>query len=104
MYIDLIVLIVLIVFIIIYSKRFQTYIFGFGMIDILFRILNIIKGFIPLKNIRNFIDTYVPGSIPGVINKYTKGMIDTILIWIYVAIMIMFLYLIVKVFIKRKKI
>ena len=104
MYIDLIVLIVLIVFIIIYSKRFQTYIFGFGMIDILFRILNIIKGFIPLKNIRKFIDTYVPESIPGVINKYTKGMIDNILIWIYVAIMIMFLYLIVKVFIKRKKI
>ena len=51
-YIDLIVLGALIVFVVIYSKRFQTYIFGFGMIDILFRILNIINGYIPFIEIQ----------------------------------------------------
>lgn len=103
MYIDLIVLIALIVFVIIYGKRFQTYVFGFGMIDIMFRILNIIKGFIPSKDVQSFIDTYIPSSVPGVINKYTNGVFNTVLIWVYVVIMAIFLYYIVRIFIKRKK-
>lgn len=103
-YIDLVVLIVLIVFVIIYSKRFQTYIFGFGMIDILFRILNIINGYIPVKEIRTFIETYIPASVPSVINKYTSSTFNTVLIWAYVVIMAIFLYYVVMVFVKRKKI
>lgn len=103
-YVDLVTLAVLLVIVVIYSKRFQTYIFGFGMIDILFRILNIINGFIPIKEIKTFISTYIPESVPSVINKYTKGIVNTVLIWIYVIIMAVFLYFIVKLFIKRKKI
>ena len=104
MYIDLIVLVALIVFVIIYSKKYQNYVFGFGMIDIAFRILNIIKGFIPSKDVQSFIGTYVPESIPGVINKYTAGVLYIVFIWIYVVIMAIFLYLVIKIFIKRKKI
>ena len=103
-YIDLVVLIVLLVFVIIYSKMFQTYMFGFGMIDILFRILNLINGFIPIKEIKNFINTYIPASIPSVINHYTTGIFNTVLIWVYIVIMAVFLYYIVRVFVKRKKI
>ena len=103
-YIDLVVLIVLLVFVIIYSNRFQTYMFGFGMIDILFRILNLINGFIPIKEIKNFINTYIPASIPSVINHYTTGIFNTVLIWVYIVIMVVFLYYIVRVFVKRKKI
>lgn len=103
-YVDLITLAVLIVIVVIYSKRFQTYIFGFGMIDILFRILNIINGYIPFKQIKTIISTYVPESIPSVINKYTKGVVNMGITFIYVIIMAIFLYFIVKLFIKRKKI
>ena len=103
-YIDLVVLIVLLVFVIVYSKRFQTYMFGFGMIDILFRILNLINGFIPIKEIRTFINTYIPASIPSVINHYTKGVFNTVLTWIYIIIMAIFLFYVVKIFLKRKKI
>lgn len=103
-YIDLVVLIVLLVFVIIYSKRFQTYMFGFGMIDILFRILNLINGFIPIKEVKVFISTYIPQSIPSVINNYTTGIFNTILIWIYIIIMAIFLYFVIRIFIKRKKI
>lgn len=102
-YIDLVVLIVLLVFVIIYSKRFQTYMFGFGMIDILFRILNLINGFIPIKEIRTFINTYIPASIPSVINHYATGIFNTVLIWIYIIIMTIFLFYVVKIFLKRKK-
>lgn len=102
-YIDLVVLIVLLVFVIIYSKRFQTYMFGFGMIDILFRILNLINGFIPIKEIKTFINTYIPASIPSVINHYATGIFNAVLIWIYIIIMAIFLFYVVKIFLKRKK-
>lgn len=103
MYIDLIVLIVFIVFVIIYSKRFQTYIFGFGMIDMIFRILNIIKGYIPSKEVVAMINEYIPSSVPGVISKYTTGVFETVLIFTYVVIMAIFLYYVIRIFIKRKK-
>ena len=105
-YIDLIVLAGLIIFVIIYGKRFQTYMFGFGMIDIAFRILNIIKSYIPSKDIVKIINKYVPGSIPDVIDKYTKDldMVQTALTLIYVIIMAIFLYYVIRIFIKRKKI
>ena len=74
------------------------------MIDIAFRILNIIKGFIPIKDFKKLIDTYIPASVPDVINKYTKGVANVALIWVYVIIMAIFLYLIIKIFAKRKKI
>ena len=106
MYIDLIVLVVLIVFVIVYGKRFQTYMFGFGMIDIAFRILNIIRDYIPSKDIKKLIKSYVPESIPTVINNYTKN-IDVLriaLTLIYVILMAIFLYYIIRIFIRRKKI
>ena len=103
MYIDLVVLGVLIVFVIVYSKRFQTYVFGFGMIDMIFRILNIVKGYIPKKDIVTMINTYIPLSVPEVINKYTNGMISMVLTFIYVLIMSIFLVYIIRIFIKRKK-
>ena len=74
------------------------------MIDILFRILNLINGFIPIKEIKNFINTYIPASIPSVINHYTTGIFNTVLIWVSIVIMAVFLYYIVRVFVKRKKI
>lgn len=104
MYIDLIVLAVLIVFVVVYAKRLQTYIFGFGMIDVLFRILNVIDGYIPSGSLKNFVDSYIPSSIPGVISKYTDGTIEMILCFIYAIIMVIFLCFVVKIFIKRKKI
>ena len=106
MYIDLIVLAALIIFVIFYGRRFQTYMFGFGMIDIVFRILNIIKGYILSKGIKKIINSYVPASIPDVINKYTKdlNMVNTALTLVYIIIMAIFLYYVIRIFIKRKKI
>lgn len=103
-YIDLIVLIVSLVFVVIYSKRFNTYIFGFGMIDVLFRILNVICNYIPSSSIQKIINTYIPSSIPGVISNYTDGTIELGLTCIYVILIAIFLFYVVKIFIKRKKI
>lgn len=104
MYIDLIILIVFLVIVIIYSKRFQTYIFGFAATDIFFRILDFLKNNIPIFGIKGEISKYVPSAIPNIINKYTDGTFSLLLVWTYVIVMTIFLYFVVKIFIKRKKI
>lgn len=104
MYIDLIILIVFLVVVVMYSKKFPTYIFGFAMTDIFFRILDFLKDNIPISGVKGQLSKYVPSSIPGVINRYTDGTINILVMWAYVIIMIIFLYYVVKIFIKRKKI
>ena len=103
-YIDLIILIVFIVFVIIYSKKFQTYIFGFAVTDIFFRVLDFLKNNIPISGLKGELSIYVPESIPSVIYNYTDGTISYLLIWTYVIIMAIFLYFVAKIFIKRRKI
>ena len=104
MYIDLIILGIFIVFIIIYSKKFQNFIFGIAALDILFRIISFINTHLLKGNITDYIDAYLPSSISNIISKYTNGTIEELLIWLYVIIMSIFLYFVCKIFIERKKI
>lgn len=104
MYVDLIIFIAILVFVLIYSKYFQGYIFGIAMMDIFFRVLNFLKNNIPISDIKGYISGYVPESIPNVINKYTSDTINMLLMWAYVVTMIIFLYFVIKIFVKRKKI
>ena len=98
MYIDLIVLIVLILVVVMFFKRFSSF------VDILLRILTFIKNNIGLPDVSALIGKYVPESIIGIINKYSSGIVNTILQWAFVIIMIIFLSYIIKIFIHKKKI
>ncbi len=106
MYIDLIVLLVLLILVIMFFNRFNSFVFFIAIIDIFLRILAFIKVNIPLKDISNIIDKYLPESIFNIIDKYTTSgeLFNTILKWAFVVIMIIFLYYIVKIFWKKKKI
>lgn len=104
MYIDLILLIILILIVVMFFKRFDSFVYFVAIIDITLRILTFIKNNIGLKDIANIIGKYLPESIFGIIDKYTNGIIQIVLNWIFVIIMIIFLYYITKLFIKKKKI
>ena len=106
MYIDLIVLIVLIIIVIMFFKRFSSFVFFMAIIEILLRILAFIKNNIPLKDVSSIIGKYLPENIFEIINKYTGNMelLNIILKWLFVGIMIIFLYYIIKIFWKKKKI
>ena len=103
MYIDLIVIVVIIIALIMYFRHFSAFIFSIAIVDILLRILTFIKLNIGQNTISAFINKYFPSSIPGIITKYTNGTIADILVWIYVIIMIIFLYYVIKIWFKKKK-
>ena len=104
MYIDLILLIVLMVVVIMFFKRFSSFVYFIAVFDIFFRILTFIKLNIPLEDVSAVMDKYIPTGILGIIDKYTSGIITTILMWIYVVIMAIFWFYITKFFISKKKI
>lgn len=104
MYIDLIVLIVLILVVVMFFKRFSSFVFFLAIVDILLRILTFVKNHIGLPDVSALIGKYVPVSIPGIIDKYATGVVNTILQWLFVIFMCIFLSYIIKIFMKKKKI
>lgn len=106
MYIDLIVLIVLLVFVIMFFKRFSSFVFAVAIVEIFLRILAFIKNNIGLDDVAHLIGKYLPENIFEIINKYTGNipLLNTILKWLFVGIMAIFLSYIIKIFIKKKKI
>ena len=104
MYIDLIVLIILILVVVMFFKRFSSFVFLIAIVDIFLRILTFIKYNIGLADVSALISKYIPENVISIINKYSSGIINTILQWTFVLIMIIFLTYIIKIFLRKKKI
>ena len=104
MYIDVIVFVILLVLVVMFFKRFSSFVFFVAIFDILLRILTFIKNNIGMVDISMIIGKYIPSGILGIIAKYTDGIVTTILNWGYVGIMTIFLFYITKIFIHKKKI
>ena len=102
MYVDLGVIIVLLIFIAVFFKRFSSFVYGFAIIDIFLRIMTFVKNN-TVQELHDLIGKYLPESIASVIGKYTSGIVYTILMWAYVIVFATFLAYIVTYFIKKKK-
>ncbi|MBQ6476853.1 MAG: hypothetical protein IJI43_00205 [Bacilli bacterium] len=103
MYIDIILIVIVIIALTMYFKHFSAFVFSVAIVDILLRILTFIKNNIGLKELSSFLRKYFPDSIFAIIDRYTKGDINVVLKWLFVIIMIIFLYYIIKTWIKKKK-
>lgn len=103
MYIDLIIFLVLLVIVLIFYKRFDSFVLFIAIFDIFLRIITFIKSNIDLGDITKVIGSYLPESIPSLINKYLDNSFSDIVTWIYVIIMSIFLFYIIKLFYKKKK-
>jgi len=100
---DLIVLILLIVLTIIFFRRFSNVVYIVCIIDIFLRILNRIDIMLGVKEFSNLINKYFHNSVLDIINSYSTGIINTILVWLLIGIYIVFLSYIVRIFFKKKK-
>ena len=103
MYLDLIIVIVLIVLAVLLFRKFSSFVYAVAIIDIFLRIVTFIKNNVPIPELKDLIGTYFPSSIEAIINRYSSGIFNTIIMWGYTIIYICFLYYTIKVFIKKKK-
>ena len=99
---DLIIIILLILGVVIIYKdvKFVTYLIG--ILEIFFRLMHYIGDNIKFINLNPFINKYIPSSLFSIIEKYTSGVVCTIISWLLVAVLIMFLVYLVKYLIKKK--
>lgn len=106
MYIDLIILALVIFVVVMFFKRFSSFVFLIAIIEIFLRILAFIKYNIGLKDVSALIGKYFPESILNIIDKYTGnwGIFNDIFRWCFIIIMMIFLSYIIKIFLNKKKI
>ena len=99
---DVVLLVILIVAGICFFRKFDATVYFIAVVDIFFRILDFIANNIGVEEISKFIKEYFPSSIPGVITKYTDGILTNILLWIYVILFVAFLFYTVKILWKKR--
>ena len=83
-------------------KRFSNIVYYIGIVDIFLRILSFIAINIPVKEISNFIFTYFPSSVSSIIDMYSSGIFNTILMWILCVLYIFLDVYLIKIFWKKK--
>ena len=102
MEVDVVLLIVLIVAGVCFFRKLDSSVYYIASLDIFFRILTFVKNNLGSQEISNFIGKYFPESIPSIIDKYTDGVVCTILMWVYVAMFAVFLFYTVKILWKKR--
>lgn len=102
MYLDLVVVLIIIIVGLVKYKRFSSYVYLFAFTDMLFRVLNYINEQVYVKGVHEFIDSYIPASIYSIIIKYTTDIVQTVLVWGYILIFVLFLYYTLQILLKKK--
>ena len=99
MYIDLIIIGILLLLVVVFFKKFSSFVYATAIIDIALRILCFLKIKVPLKELGNIF----PESIPAIFEKYTNDIVLDLLLWAYVFIYVCFLVYITNYFIHKRK-
>ncbi len=85
-----------------FKRTFSGFVYSVGMVDIFLRILAFLKVQLLGGEVYAFVNRWFPESIPAIISKYTNGVLETVLFWIYVGIMIVFEVYIIKAFFNKR--
>ena len=99
---DIVVLLILIIIVLVVFKDTISIIYFLGIADIFMRLIHFIKELVSVPEFSDLINTYIPGSVVNIIANNTDGIITTIMNWVYVVIMFLFLFYLVKYLFKRR--
>lgn len=99
---DAFILLVIIVFLMCWYRKFSKVVYGIAMIDIFLRIVDFLTHNLYIRELSDFANKYLPKSIHSVINNYLEGIPAIILVWAYVIIMCVFLFYTARIFIKKR--
>lgn len=97
---DIVIIFIILLIVALVFKRLDNVIIFFGLIDIFLRILDYI-GKNTIADINNLINKIFPDSIPAIICGYSSGTLESILMWGYVLLMILFVYYVFRMLLHR---
>jgi len=99
----LILLVIAIIVVGIFFKNFKSVVYFIGIADIFFRLLHKLIELTDVEVINNFVNNYIPASIEAIINNYSSGILNTVLIWLLFLLYVYFLFYLIKYWLKNKK-
>ncbi|MBP5684077.1 MAG: hypothetical protein J6X02_02340 [Bacilli bacterium] len=97
---DIVIIFIILIVAALVFKRVDNTIIAFGLIDVFLRIVNFI-GNNTTRAINSIINKYLPSSIEAVIRNHTSGSLETIIVWLYILLMILFWYHVLRMLIHR---
>ncbi|MCM1371283.1 MAG: hypothetical protein NC181_05305 [Clostridium sp.] len=97
----IIILCIILVIVFFVKRTFSGFIYSVGMVDILLRILAYLNQELFSGEVHQFL-TNLPTSFPNMISSFTNGALETVLIWVYVVIMMIFEFYIIRTFFYKK--
>lgn len=97
---DVFVLFIILLVVALIFKKVSNVVIFFGLIDTFLRIIDYI-GKNTIEKVNAVINKIFPDSIPAIISLHSDGVLESILMWIYVFLMILFVYYVAKMLIHR---
>ena len=97
---DILVIFIILLIVALVFKKVSNVIIFFGLIDVFLRILDYI-GKNTITDVNNIINKIFPDSIPAIISTYSTGTLESILMWAYVLLMILFVYYVFRMLLHR---
>ncbi len=98
----LVILVLAIIAVALYFKDIKSEIYFIGILDIVFRLLHKFTILLDIKPVTKLIHKYIPSSLEAIINYYTSGILNTVIVWILFIIYCYFIHYLIKYLFKRK--
>lgn len=101
--IALILLVVLIIVVGIWFKDFKSVVYFLGIVEVFFRLIYKIASLLKISDFTIFINKYIPNSLEAIVDTYSSGILNTVLIWILVLLFVYFEWYLIKYWVGKKK-
>lgn len=85
-----------------FKRTFSGFIYSVAVVDIFLRLLTYLKVQLFTGEFAAFLVKYFPNSIPAIISKYTSSTLESVLTWIYIGIMIIFEFYVIRTFFNKR--
>ncbi len=100
---DLIIIILLVILTIVFFRKLSNVVYVICIIDIFLRIVNRLDLLLGIPEFSNLVNKYLHNSMLDIINSYSSGIINTVLVWLLLGIYVIFLGYIIQTFFRKKK-
>jgi len=99
---ELAILLILIVAVACLYRDVRWIAYLIGIVETFLRVIHMIGDKLGVVELNSFINHYLPTSIFSIIGKYSSGIIYDLLSWVAIGFLVLFIYYLVRYFIKKK--
>ena len=99
----LIILVVSIIIVALFFKDFKSVVYFLGIVEIFLRLVHKIASLLKIAKFTKLINKYIPSSLESIINAYSSGILNIVLIWVLILLFIFFEWYLIKFWLGKKK-